>query len=391
MSTPRNAHLSYSRLTRFEQCPLSYKLHYLEKKQAEPGIPLRFGKVIHAVLENLIGEVVADERTGPLSEDRAIDLYREAWTADGLSGIEVFEEGLKIVRDFVAEEGVLDHRDVLAVEKEFRLSVGPFTVLGFIDRVNWVDDETVEVIDYKTNRQLFTRDEVESSLQLSLYHVAARQLWPWAKNVKLTFRMLRHGIRQQTSRTPEQLENALTYVETLGFQTETAREFPARLNTNCVYCDHRTHCPAYAEALKGQPHLLCEDLKDLEAVAKEREQVARLAKILYARKSELESVLKTHLKEHDELVLGGVRYRMFNTTSHEYPLDPTLAVLSAATGTPRDELLGKLGVVDKKALEGLLKELGKKLDKPRVKLLKAELEAKADKHQSPRFWAKEVA
>lgn len=391
MTTPRNTHLSYSRLTRFEQCPLSYKLHYLDKKQAEPGIPLRFGKVIHAVLEHLVREQVLDERSGPLSEDRAIALYREAWAADGLAGLEVFEEGLQILRDFVREEGVVDHRDVLAVEKEFRLTVGPFTVLGFIDRVNWVDDETVEVVDYKSNRQLFTRDEVDSSLQLSLYHVAAQRLWPWVKRVKLTFRMLRHGLRQETSRTPEQLADALTYVETLGVQTETAREFPPRPNANCVYCDHRMHCKAYAEALQGRPHLVCEDIRDLEAVAREREQVARLAKILYARKEELEGVLKTHLREHDELVLGGVRYRMFNTTGHEYPLEPTLAVLATATGSSREELLGKLAIVDKKALEALLKEVGKQLDKPRVALLKAELEAKAEKRHSPRFWAKEVA
>ncbi len=390
MTTPRNAHLSYSRLTRFEQCPLSYKLHYLDKKQAEPGIPLRFGKVIHAVLENLVREVVIDERTGPLSEDRAVELFREAWTDDGLAGVGVFEEGLHILRDFVREEGVVDHRDVLAVEKEFHLSVGPFTVLGFIDRVNWVDDETVEVIDYKTNRQIFTREEVDSSLQLSLYHVAAQRLWPWVKRVKLTFRMLRHGIRQETTRTAEQLADALAYVETLGVQTETAKEFPPRLNANCIYCDHRMHCPAYAEALQGRPHLVCEDTRDLDAVAHEREQVARLAKILYARKEELEGVLKAHLRDRDELVLGGMRYRMFNITSHEYPVDATLAVLADATGMSRDELLGKVAVVEKKALDAILKDLGKRLDKPRVSLLKAELEAKAEKRHSPRFWAKEA-
>ena len=50
----RNAHLSYSRLSRFEQCPLSYRLHYIEKRQAEPGLPLRFGKLVHAVLERLL-------------------------------------------------------------------------------------------------------------------------------------------------------------------------------------------------------------------------------------------------------------------------------------------------------------------------------------------------
>lgn len=390
-ATPRNTHLSYSRLTRFEQCPLSYKLHYLDKKQAEPGVPLRFGKVIHAVLENLVREVVVDERTGPLSEERAVELFREAWTADGLAGVGVFEEGLHILRDFVREEGVVDHRDVLAVEKEFQLSVGPFTVFGFIDRVNWVDDETVEVIDYKTNRQIFTREEVDSSLQLSLYHVAAQRLWPWVKRVKLTFRMLRHGIRQETTRTAEQLADALAYVETLGVQTETAKEFPPRLNANCIYCDHRMHCPAYAEALQGRPHLICEDTRDLEAVAHEREQVARLAKILYARKEELEGVLKAHLRDREELVLGGVRYRMFTTTSHEYPLDATLSVLADATGMSRDELLGKVAVVEKKALDAVLKDVGKRLDKPRVSLVKAELEANAETRHSPRFWAKEVA
>ena len=39
----KNQHLSYSRLSRFEQCPLSFKLHYIDKKQAEPGVPLLQG------------------------------------------------------------------------------------------------------------------------------------------------------------------------------------------------------------------------------------------------------------------------------------------------------------------------------------------------------------
>jgi putative RecB family exonuclease len=387
----KNQHLSFSRLSRFETCPLSYRLHYIEKKQAEPGLPLRFGKTVHAVLERLLKEVLDDERTGPLSEERALELYREAWSAEGLTGIEVFEEGLRILRDFIREQGVVDHRNILAVEKEFRLPVGPFTVLGFIDRVDWVDDETIEVIDYKTNHQLFARDEVESSLQLSLYHVAAQRLWPWAKKVKLTFWMLRHGVRQETTRTEEQLKDALAYVETLGRQTESAKEYPARLNANCSYCDHRKQCPAYADALQGKREFIASDLADLEGVAREREEVARLAKLLYARKEELEDVLKVHLKHQDELVLGGVRYRMFTATSLDYPLEPTVSLLAEVSGLTREELLERLGAVDKKALDALLKSLGKKLDKPRVSLLKAELEAHADKKMSPRLWAKEVA
>jgi len=390
-NAPRNSHLSFSRLTRFETCPLSYRLHYIDRLPAEPGLPLRFGKVVHAVLEHLLREVIEDERTSPLSEDRALELLRDAWAAEKLSGVEPFQEALHIVRDFIRAQGVIDHRTVLAVEKEFRLPVGDFEVLGFIDRVDWVDDETIEVIDYKTNHQLFTREEVDTSLQLSIYAAAAKRLWPWAKKVKLTFLMLRHGVRQETTRTEEQLADALTYVETLGRQTETATDFPPRLNLNCSYCDHRKRCPAYAEALKGKRDFICESVDDLTAVAREREEVARLSKALYARKAELEDVLKAHLKHQDELVLGGVRYRMFTTTSIDYPLEPTLTLLSGASGRTREELLQQVASVDKKALDAELKRLGKTLEKPRVALLKAELEAHADKTHSPRFWAKEVA
>src|SRR5574339_504764 len=93
----KNQHLSYSRLSRFETCPLSYRLHYIDKQQAEPGLPLRFGKTIHAVLERLIKEVVDDERTGPLSEERAIELYREARGAERRTGMDAFAEGRPIL------------------------------------------------------------------------------------------------------------------------------------------------------------------------------------------------------------------------------------------------------------------------------------------------------
>ena len=52
-------------------------------------------------------------------------------------------------------------KDIIKVDRVLDIDLN---VLGFIDRVDWIDDETVEVIDYKTNHQLFTRDEVDTSL-----------------------------------------------------------------------------------------------------------------------------------------------------------------------------------------------------------------------------------
>ena len=130
-------------------------------------------------LEALYREHLEQERVGCLDEERAVALFADAWAKDGLVGLHEFGEGVAMLRDFVRAQGVVAHRDVLAVEHEFRLPVGRFTVLGFIDRVDRVDDETIEIVDYKTNRQLFTRDEVDTSLQLTLYEAAARQPAEW--------------------------------------------------------------------------------------------------------------------------------------------------------------------------------------------------------------------
>jgi putative RecB family exonuclease len=201
MNDFKNDHLSYSRLSRFEQCPLSFKLHYIDQSKAAPNMSLKFGRVIHAVLEQLYQNVMDQETMAPLSEKRALDLYSEVCIAEGLVGISPFEEGADILKEFVRSRGVVDHRNILAVEKEFEIKAGPFPVCGFIDRVDSVDDETINVINYKTNRVLFTREEVDTNLQLSLYQIVAHKLWLWAKKVKLTFHMLRHGICMETELT----------------------------------------------------------------------------------------------------------------------------------------------------------------------------------------------
>jgi hypothetical protein len=128
----------------------------------------------------------------------------------------------------------------------------------------------------------------------------------------------------------------------------------------------------------------------VEAVAREREEVARLAKVLYARKSELEGILKTALKDRDELVLGGIRYAMFKASKADFPLGRTLEVLAKATGLTQAELLGRIATVNRKELEKLLKDQSKTLGRSQATLLKAELEAISTKTYSPRFWAKKA-
>ncbi|MCA9564621.1 MAG: PD-(D/E)XK nuclease family protein [Myxococcales bacterium] len=66
----KNSHLSFSLLSRFEQCPLSFRLHYVDEKQPSPSVAPRFGKAVHAVLKTLVREHMDEERGVPVRTAR---------------------------------------------------------------------------------------------------------------------------------------------------------------------------------------------------------------------------------------------------------------------------------------------------------------------------------
>ena len=89
-------------------------------------------------------------------------------------------------------------------EKEFFLKeTGKyFAIRGRIDRVDKIDDETVEIIDYKTgsrvcwnsaDRHKKTPEDLFCDIQPKMYHMAAKHLYPWAKNFLVTFIYLTDG------------------------------------------------------------------------------------------------------------------------------------------------------------------------------------------------------
>jgi RecB family exonuclease len=385
-----NAHLSFSRLQRYEQCPRSFKLHYVDGLPSEPGPELHFGKAMHRTLERLVSEHAVTIEPAALSFERAERLWQEAWADSGLMGIRAFYEGFRMLGTFVRSEGVVDPISVLAVEREFELAVGRFRVVGAIDRVDRTGEKSIRIRDYKTGRLLPTRAEVDESLQLSLYCLAAQELWPWAENVELQLDMLRHDVRLRTVRRQDDLDVARRYVEVLGEKTESDTDFAPRPGPNCVHCEHRVQCDAYVRALRGERTVHAMDLRDIGAVAREREEVACIARVASARKAELEAVIKARLKDCDSLEAAGMRYQMSISGSLAYPLEATLEALEEATSMPRETLVARVATIDKDALAKLLEDLGKRLPGHKVTMLRAHLQALAERTLTPRLSAKRV-
>lgn len=323
-------HLSYSRISRYEQCPRSYHLKYLEKIDPAPNVSLAFGKVIHSVLEKAAISAAQTPKAA-FDIDLAISTYKNLFSRYGLSGSQLFNEGLEIIRKTIDAENAASP-NILAIEKEFSFRAGKFDVIGFIDRVDKIDESTINIIDYKTNRALFSRPEVDNSLQMSIYQLAAAELWPWATNVELTFHMLRHGIKIKTNRSKHVLDIERAYIEAVGNSIEISEEFPAVLNQNCLFCDYRTKCDDYQDVIKLSPNTVSPNSTNtISEIAAERDRVAVIAKILAERKSELDKLIKAHIEKHGNFTVGNIEYSLKHAKTVKYPPVEAIEVAYSAT------------------------------------------------------------
>lgn len=402
----RNEHISISRAKRFEECAFAFYKQYVDRPEGAVrgrSEPAEFGVVVHDALERVYRGVIEDEYAGPFPEARLLETFRMAWAESGLVGVDLYTEGREMLRQYAQWSGPVDHMRVLAVEQEFNLLLGPGTcrlvdaaekvpggqaegfyiVNGFIDRVDRVDSQTVEIIDYKSNRLLFSKEELAADLQVEAYAIVARLLYPWASRVELSFHMLRHGpLPQRTHRTARQLEATRDYLLALGQRTERG-PYPATLNKNCGTCDWKDDCDTYKAALAKKPSLVVVSREDMETLAEERERVAAIAKAAYARKEQIDAILKGVLGERDSLELAGHVYRLLQYSNTEYRATELLE-LFAEVGV---DLSGALAV-DNKALEELLDKVEADESIPRLvrDFLRARCASRAVRHpQKPRI------
>jgi predicted RNA-binding Zn-ribbon protein involved in translation (DUF1610 family) len=107
----------------------------------------------------------------------------------------LYNESVKIMEKYMARyEPMLKQRKILGVESQFDIDLGlvdmhgnPIRMFGYIDLVTELDKDTVEVTDHKFGAWVPSFDEFSEDLQVKMYSVAARQLFPNYKEYIMTF------------------------------------------------------------------------------------------------------------------------------------------------------------------------------------------------------------
>jgi putative RecB family exonuclease len=285
----RGVRLSYSSISTYETCPAKWRFQYRERLPTVPSPALTFGDSVHRALRRF------HDRPVPVAPGlpELMDMLDQEWASEGYR--DPNEEALyrdharQVLRQYHLDNAA-HYRIPAALEHRFRIEVEGVPVSGVIDRMDRLPGGGYEIIDYKTNRRLPPRVRLERDLQLSVYALAAREVWG-IEPERLTLYYLLPGQRMTSARTPEHLDDLRRRVATVAERIE-AGMFEPRENPLCGWCDFQARCPLFRH--RDQPH----EAPRMAEIVEEWIRLKREDRERFRRLEELGGLLRAYAEEH---------------------------------------------------------------------------------------------
>ncbi len=213
--------LSASAYDSYDWCQWKYFLTQVLGFEDESGPAATMGHIAHKVLEILSKAAV--NKHDPNSKIWDVNYLWEIVFNHEFNSVPTSAEGIKDDKLLKVCKGIhellrSDHTPIrdntIGAEIKFRLPIeNPdfllekgkdkyFVIRGKIDRVDKINEDTIEIVDYKTGtrtdynskeRKKKDADKLHEEIQCRMYHYAAAKLYPWAKNILVTFIYLVDG------------------------------------------------------------------------------------------------------------------------------------------------------------------------------------------------------
>jgi RecB family exonuclease len=284
--------LSYSSINTYETCPAKYRFQYEERLPTGTSPALSFGDSLHRSLHRF------HDRPVPVapSLEELHEILEGEWVSDGYRDPSEESVYLDHARQVLAQyhrENAAAFRIPAALEFRFTVEIEGVAINGVIDRMDRIPGGGYEIIDYKTNRRLPPRWKVDRDLQLSIYYLAAREIWG-VEVERLTLYFLLPGERMSTVRTPADADELRRRIAVVAERID-AGKFEPRQNPLCDWCEFQRRCPLFRhkyEREEGDPAPRMSGIVD-EWITLKREDWER-----YRRLEDLKSLINAFCEEH---------------------------------------------------------------------------------------------
>jgi len=237
--------LSYSSISTYETCPAKYRFQYEERLPTAPSPALSFGDSLHRALHRFHARPVPVAPSLP----ELLEMLEDVWVSEGYADPaeeQTYREHARQVLAQYHRENAHAYRIPAALEFRFEIEVEGITLSGVIDRMDRIPGGGYEIIDYKTNRRLPPRERIDRDLQLSIYHLAAREVWG-IEPERLTLYYLLPNQRMSTARTREDLDELRRRIAIVAERIQAGR-FEPRQNPICDWCEFQARCPLFRHA-----------------------------------------------------------------------------------------------------------------------------------------------
>jgi putative RecB family exonuclease len=284
--------LSYSSMNTYELCPAKFKFQYEDRVPQGRSAALSFGDSLHRALH------LFHNRPVPVapSADELLEMLEACWVSEGF--VDASEErtyvdhGRQVLAQY-HRENARDYRIPAALEFRFTIDVEGVALSGVIDRMDRIPGGGYEIVDYKTNRRLPPQARIDQDLQLSIYHMAAREIWG-IEPERLTLYYLLPGQRMTTVRTARDMDELRRRIAIVAQRIE-AGMFEPRQNPLCDWCEYQPLCPLFRhryEREQGDPAPRMTEIVDEWITLK------RKGREVYRRIDELTGLVNAFADEH---------------------------------------------------------------------------------------------